>query len=116
MMFMIMAMMVMLMVMVAMFIMHMAGFAMGGSVIMMIMSMMVVPVVVMSVMIMIMMAVIVIMALFAHRLVISAAIGLEWGFDMGHFAALGARHIFNHMIAANADAIGHDLCCDMAIA
>jgi len=110
MMFMIMAM----MVMIAMLIMHMTllamgGLAMGGSVIMMIMPMMIVPVVVMSMMI-------VIMALFAHRLVISAAIGLEGGFDMGNFATLGARHIFNHMIAANADTIGHDLRGDMAIA
>ena len=106
MMFMIMAMLMVMMVMIAMLIMHMTLLAMGGSVIMMIMSMMIV----------IMMAVIVIMALFAHRLVISAAIGLEGGFDMGNFATLGARHIFNHMIAANADAIGHDLRGDMAIA
>ena len=103
---MIMAMLMVMMIMIAMLIMHMTLLAMGGSVIMMI-----VPVVVMSMMIVIM-----IMALFAHRLVISAAIGLEGGFDMGNFAALCARHIFNHMIAANADTIGHDLRGDMAIA
>ncbi|MDH7797645.1 ABC-type multidrug transport system fused ATPase/permease subunit [Beijerinckia sp. GAS462] len=49
------------------------------------------------------------------RRLIGAAVGLEGRFDMGDLGAKAAHHVFQHMVAANAQAIGQHFHIHMAV-
>jgi hypothetical protein len=47
---------------------------------------------------------------------IGAAFGIEWRFDFDDFGAEALHHVLDHVIAADAQPLGHDLRRQMAIA
>ncbi len=61
----------------------------------------------------------IVMTMRARRLVwgsIGAAFGVEWRLDLDDTRAETLHHFLDDMIAANTQALGHDLCRQMAIA
>jgi hypothetical protein len=75
-------------------------------------AMVVMAMMVMAVMTMIMMAV-------TRRLMrggIGAAFGIEWRFDLDHARAETLHHLLDHMVAADAQSLGHDLRGQMTVA
>ena len=57
----------------------------------------------------------VIVTVFSRRLV-GACVGLERRLDVGDLRAEPAHHVFQHMVAADADSVGQNLRLHMAIA
>ena len=66
--------------------------------------------------IIIMLVVVIVMLMPMFRLRVSATFRIKSGFDQGDFSTKPAHHIFDHMIAADADAIIKNLHRQMAVA
>lgn len=106
---------IMVMIVTAMLVMDMLGMTMR----VMVMLMLAVIVRIMVMMVMLMMVVTVIMMPMTGRLVrsgIGAAFGIERCLDLDHLGAKTLHHLLDHMIAADAQPLGHDLRRQMAVA